>query len=655
MTDRDQSIAPAETFAALLQEQIKRWPDAVAYREKYWGIWQSHTWAETAAGIRAMALGFSDVGLKRGEHVAIIGANRPELYWSFTAIQAMGGIPIPLYQDSIAEEMQYVLEHAEIRIAVCENQEQVDKILSVMERCPKIEIVIYKEPKGMRHYDQPFIYALRELMERGRALDAAKPDLYDSQVALGKNDDVALIAYTSGTTGDPKGVVLSFRALMKAAQESVALEGLNVEDEVLSYLPLAWVGDHFFSVAQAYHSGMTVNCPESSDTVMLDLKELGPTYFFAPPAIWEGFLTQIRIRMEDSGRFKKWLFDYFIGVAGRVGVRIMEEKPVSAGERFLYWLGSLSIYGPLRNNLGLSRVRIAYTAGAPLGEEVFDFYRSLGINLKQLYGQTESCAYVTLQRNGDVKHDTVGPPAPGCEVKIAENGEILFRSPGTFDCYYKNEEATIETKGENEGDWIHTGDAGIIDDSGHLKVIDRAKDVGTMNDGTLFAPQYLENKLKFHPFIKEAVTYGDQRDFVGAFINIDLEATGNWAERQGIAYTSYTDLADRDETYELIKGCVEDVNATLARDSALVGSQIRRFLILHKELDADDGEITRTGKVRRRIIAERFGDLIDGLYSDAERVAVEAKVTFEDGREGVIKANLKVQTSNTFDAMKKAS
>jgi long-chain acyl-CoA synthetase len=630
-----------DTAPKLLLRNAQVRPQKTAFREKDYGIWQSYSWAEMAEQVRAFACGLAARGLKRGDKIAIVGGNRPQLYWAFDAAQAIGAVPVPLYADSVAEEMVYVLEHAEARFAVCENQEQVDKLLSIRDRLPALELMIYHWPRGMRHYTQPFLVALKALQEEGRAFDAAHPGFFAAEVAKAEGSDLALIAYTSGTTGNPKGVMLSHDNLLRSAKLALDMEGLGEDEEILAYLPLAWVGDHFFSVAQHHLAGFTVNCPESADTVMLDLRDIGPTSFVAPPAIFENFLTQIQIRIEDAGWMKRKLFRYFVdGVAKRCGVRILEKKPVGLGDRLLYALGELLIYGPLKNNLGVSRMKVAYTGGAPLGEEVFSFYRSIGLNLKQLYGQTESSAYVCIQRDGDVKSDTVGQPAPGVEVRITEQGEVLYKSPGTFIGYYKNADATAETL-DPEG-WVHTGDAGIIDDSGHLKVIDRAKDVGRLRDGTLFAPAYIENKLKFFPFIKEAVAHGGERDYVACFINIDLGAVGNWAERNGLSYTSYTHLASLDEVYGLIKDCIQQVNRSLAQDSALAGSQVRRFLLLHKELDADDGELTRTRKVRRRIIADRYKPLIDAMYAGADQVAIETKVTFEDGRTGALKAELKI-------------
>jgi long-chain acyl-CoA synthetase len=518
---------------------------------------------------------------------------------------------------------------------------------------PVLEGIVYDDQRGLRNYTQDFLHSYEAVQEKGRAYDLAHEGFFLNEVAQGKGDDISVILYTSGTTGNPKGVVISYDNLLRSGELSVGFEKLTENEEVLSYLPMAWIGDHLFSYAQAYTAGYAVNCPESADTVLTDLRELGPTYYFAPPAVFETMLTNMQIRIEDAGRIKRGLFNYFMGVAQDVGVNILEGKPVSLFGRLKYLLGRLFIYGPLLNTLGFSRIRIAYTAGAPMGPDVFRFYRSLGLNLKQLYGQTESCAYVCIQSDADVRPDTVGPPAPGCEVKIDDaSGEVLYRSPGTFASYYKNDEATAEAK--TADGWVHTGDAGIFTDDGHLKIIDRAKDVGKLNDGTLFAPQYLENKLKFFSFIKEVVAHGNGRDYVAAFINIDLEAVGNWAERNGITYTSYTDLASRDEIYALIQGNIEAVNQDLAMDSELSGSQIRRFLILHKELDADDGELTRTRKVRRRIIADRYGELIEALYSDKNHIDVEAQLTFEDGRTGVIKADLKIRDCETYEPMRQA-
>ena len=640
MVGKPDSAMLGDTIPKLFVERGKFQPHRTAIREKDYGIWQSWTWSEVCAEVRALACGLSEMGLTRGDKVAIIGDNRPRLYWAIAAAQSMGCVPVPVYQDAIAGEVSYVINHAQIRFAVLENQEQVDKVLSVLDDCPTLESLVYTDPRGMRHYEMPCLRGFDEVVEQGRKRDAAQPSFFDHEIGKGKGSDLAIILYTSGTTGRPKGVMLSYDNIVITARNANQVEQVRDDEEVLAYLPMAWVGDHIFSYAQALIAGFTVSCPESADTVMPDLRELGPTFFFAPPRIFENILTSVVVRMEDAGWVKRKMFKYFMEVARRSGTKILEGKPVTLGERALYALGRILVYGPLKNTLGFSRLRRAYTAGEAIGPEIFNFYRSLGINMKQLYGQTEASVYVTIQPDNDVQLDTVGKPAPGCEIKIADNGEVLYRSPGVFLGYFQNEEATAEAK--TADGWVHTGDAGVISEDGHLKIIDRAKDVGRLANGTLFAPKYLENKLKFFSSIREAVAFGDGRDYVSAFINIDIDAVGSWAERQGIAYTSYTDLAGRDEVYGLIAEAVRGVNDDLANDPNLAGSSIQRFLILHKELDADDGELTRTRKVRRGFIAEHYGSLIDALYSGQTSVAVEATVTFEDGREGTFKADLKI-------------
>ncbi len=641
MSDGPRPAMMEDTIPKLLVERGKLQPHRPAMREKDLGIWQSWAWAEVCAEVRALGCGLCEMGLIRGDKVAIIGDNRPRLYWAIAAVQSLGGVPVPVYQDAIADEVSYVINHAEIRFAVLEGQEQVDKVLSIKDDCPTLEALVYTEPRGMRHYKMPFLMSFEDVAEQGHRRDAAQSGFFDGEVAKGKGSDLAIILYTSGTTGRPKGVMLSYDNIVITARNANEAEQVRDDEEVLAYLPMAWVGDHIFSYAQALIAGFTVSCPESADTVMPDLRELGPTFFFAPPRIFEGILTTVIVRMEDAGWLKRHMFKYFMEVARRSGTQILEGKPVPFSDAVLYALGRILVYGPLKNTLGFTRLRRAYTAGEAIGPEVFNFYRSLGINMKQLYGQTEASVYVTIQPDDEVKLDTVGKPAPGCEIKIADNGEVLYRSPGVFIGYYHNDEATAEAK--TPDGWVHTGDAGVIGDDGHLKIIDRAKDVGRLADGTLFAPKYLENKLKFFPSIREAVTFGAGRDYVAALINIDIEAVGNWAERQGLPYTSYTDLAARDEVYSLVGEAVRTVNDDLAKDPNLAGSTVRRFLILHKELDADDGELTRTRKVRRGFIADNYGDLIDALYSDRSSVSVEARVTFEDGREGMIKADLKLR------------
>jgi long-chain acyl-CoA synthetase len=622
-------------------------------REKDLGIWQAWTWAQVADEVRAIACGLAELGFRRGDNLAIIGDNRPRLYWAMCAAQCLGGVPVPLYQDAVAQEMEFVLQDSEIRYAVVEDQEQVDKLLDVRERCPRLEHIFYEDPRGMRHYRQTFLQSLDEVQEMGRIHDRNQPEFLDGEIARGRSDDTAVMLYTSGTTGKPKGVCQTHAAFIAAASGGVAFDRLGPQDEVLSYLPMAWVGDHLFSYAQALVAGFTVNCPESGDTVMNDLREIGPTFYFAPPRVFENLLTQVMIRMEDAGAIKRGMFRYFMDVARRCGAEILDGKPVSVTDGALYAIGRLLVYGPLRNVLGMSRIQVAYTAGAAIGPDLFRFYRSIGVNLKQLYGQTETCAYVCLQPDGQIKLDSVGKPAPGVEVKIADNREVLVRGPMLLKEYFRRPDATAESI-DAEG-YLHTGDAGFFDEDGHLKIIDRAKDVGRLAGGAMFAPNYIENKLKFFPHIKEAVAFGHNRELVCAFINIDMGAVGNWAEKRGIAYSGYTDLAAKAEVHELIKECVEKVNADLAHDALLADSQVHRFLILHKELDPDDDELTRTRKVRRGFVAEKYAVLVDALYAGKTSQYIETLVRFEDGRTGKVAANLDIRDCKTLPPMRKAA
>jgi long-chain acyl-CoA synthetase len=631
-----------QSVPALLARNAARWGAYPAYREKEFGIWQSWTWAETAEEVRAIALGFMTLGIERGDYVAIIGRNRPTLYWSMVAAEMCGAVPVPLYQDAVAEEMAYVLDHCGARFVVCGDQEQVDKVLEIQDRLPAIQQILYLDKRGMRKYDHSAMNALADIAAEGRAAHQRFDAELDRRTAELTYDHTCVMLYTSGTTGKPKGVVLSNRNIIETSKNSAEFDHLRQSEEVLAYLPMAWVGDFIFSIGQAYWTGFTVNCPENAATMMTDLREIGPSYFFAPPRVFEGQLTNVMIRMEDAGKVKKRMFDHYMGIARRVGPDILDGKPVSGMDRFRYWLGNVLVYGPLKNTLGYSRIRVGYTAGEAIGPEIFDFYRSLGINLKQLYGQTEASVFITQQPDGQVRSDTVGVPSPGVEVKIAESGEVFYRSPGTFVEYYKNADSTASTK-DAEG-WVATGDAGFFEeDTGHLRIIDRAKDVGKMADGTLFAPKYVENKLKFFPNILEAVVFGAGRTMCTAFINIDLNAVGNWAERNNIAYASYQELSQHPRVYEMIQSHVEEVNRSVAADPMLSGCQIHRFLILHKELDADDGELTRTRKVRRNIIAEKFADLIDALYGGKDEIYTETEVTYEDGRKGKITATLVIR------------
>jgi long-chain acyl-CoA synthetase len=645
------------TFPRLLLKHATERGAAPAMREKEYGIWQALSWADLAQMVEALACGLHLAGLRRGEHMVVIGANRPRLYATMLAVQSLGAIPVPLYQDAAAAECVFPINNADVRFVFAEDQEQVDKLLEIRSQCPQLSNLYFDDPRGLRKYSEPGLASLDSLIEAGKAHAAKNTGAFKGWVEQVRPDDVAAMFFTSGTTGNPKGVVHTHNSLLNAAKSGADFDKLTSREEVLAYLPPAWIGQNIFSYSQWLGCGYVVNCPESAATVTIDLKEVGPSYYFAPPRVFEGLLTSVMIRMEDAGALKRKVFHYFMGVAQRVGPVKMDGKPVGLMDSALYALGNALVYGPLRNNLGMSRVRVAYTAGEAIGPDLFTFYRSIGVNLKQLYGSTETAVFVCQQPDHEARADTVGVPCTGVEIKVADNGEILVKSPGLLKEYYKNPTATAEVL--TAGGWYHTSDAGFIDAHGHLKIIDRVKDVGRIkggaNDGAMFAPKYVENKLKFFQHIKEVVAYGDGRDKVCVMLNIDFDAVGNWAERRNLSYAGYTDLAQKSEVYQLIKECVEKVNVDLSADSLLAGSQVSRFLVLHKELDADDGELTRTNKVRRGFIADKYKVLVDALYDGKTTQFIETQVKFEDGRTGSVSATLRIDDAKTFVPVKAAA
>ena len=643
-----------DTFPRLVLHHAAERGRNTAMRHKDLGLWQSWSWSELAADMRAYAAGLSLIGVKRGEAVAIIGSNRPKLYWTFLAAQALGAIPVPMYADAIADELGYVLDDSGCVVAVLEDQEQVDKVLSLKGRVPKLRHLLYDEPKGLSDYDHALLTPIGETIEAGRARLADDPKFaaaIEAGIASGKGEDISVMLYTSGTTGRPKGVAIGSARAVAAAASTVAFDKLKDHDVALSYLPLAWVGDHYLNFAQSMVAGFCIACPESAETVQQDLKEIGPSFYFAPPRVFENLLTRITIRMQDAGRLQHWLFEIFMAVARRHGEAILDGKTVPLHGRLLYGLGTLLVYAPLKNALGFSNIRIAYTAGEAIGPELFSFYRSLGLNLKQLYGQTEAFLYVTCQSDGRIEADSVGAPAPDVDIRIAENGEVQFRSPGMFVSYHKLPEKTAEAM--TPDGFVRTGDAGFFNASGQLKIIDRAKDVGRLESGALFAPKYIENKLKFFPNIKEAVAFGDGREFVACMLNIDLSAVGTWAERHNIVYGSYKDLAALPEVYDMLAAHVAAVNKSLSLEPEMADAQIVRFLILPKELDADDGELTRTQKVRRAFIAERYAPLVRALYDGSHDAQIAIEITFEDGRKGELSGHMAIRNAQTFPTSKR--
>lgn len=643
--------ADSDTIPKLLLRNAKRFADRPASRLKDLGIWQTHTWSEVRDEVRNLAVGLHSLGVERGQTVAIVGDNLPRLYWTFTAAQSIGAVPVPVYQDSVADEMAYVLEHAGVSVAVVENQEQVDKVLSISEQVPSLKSIVYSDPRGLVKYDHTHLHSFEDVQKLGAEQVAANAQIDDwwiGEINQSGGADTSVMLYTSGTTGRPKGVILSAENLIRTAANANRFDKLVETDEIIAYLPMAWVGDHIFSYAQSFEAGFCVACPESPSTAVHDRREIGPTFFFAPPRLFEAQLTDIQVRMQDAGWLKRVMFNNCLAVAKRCGEKILEGRFVNPLDRILYFFGNLLVYGPIRNQLGFSRLRIGYTAGEAIGPEIFSFYRSLGINLKQLYGQTEASVYVTMQPDGEIYPDTVGRPAPEVEIEIADNGEVMFRSPGVFQEYYKNAEGTADTK--TADGWVHSGDAGFIDSRGHLVIIDRAKDVGKLNDGSLFAPKYIENKLKFYPEIGEAVVFGHGRDYATAMINIDLNSVSNWAERNNVVYASYQELADNPDVYEMIRRRIMEMNTELAKEERMKGSQIQRFLVLHKELDADDGELTRTLKIRRTFVADRYETLINALYDGSSRGQISTEVTFEDGRKGKIEGDVRIADVNDAPA-----
>lgn len=631
-----------DTMPKQLRYNAQRFGDQIALREKRFGIWQSITWARYLERVRNFALGLKTLGFDRDDRIAIIGDNRPEWVISEVAAQALGGVSVGIYQDSVADEVRYIITQCDVRYIVVEDQEQVDKLISLWQDLPTVERVIYFDPKGLRNYTEEFLIAFPDVESLGQDYHTNHPEVFDEAVNKGQGSEVAIISTTSGTTSKPKMAEITHSNLMAMGDGLTTVDNFEAHHQFVSFLPLAWIGEQMLSIACGMRKGFALNFPEEPETVQTDIREIGPHIMFAPPRIWENMVSRVQVKIEDSGWLKRAMFRWAMRLGYRLADKRFEGRRINALDWLLDRIAYYTVFNNLLDQLGLKRIKWAYTGGAALGPDVFRFFHAMGVNLKQGYGQTETTGICVVHQDGDIKFQTVGLPVPGAEIRVDDSGEILIRGTMAFNGYYKNTEATKETK-TPEG-WVRTGDAGYFDEDGHLIVIDRVKDVMTLYDGTKFSPQFIENKLKFSPHIREAVVLGGDWPFVAAMINIDFDNVGKWAENNKITYTTYTDLAQKREVYALVREEVERTNADLPP-----AARIQRFLLLHKELDADDAELTRTRKVRRRYVAERYAEIISGLYSDQDSIEVESAITYQDGRTATLQIDLAIETMPAAD------
>jgi long-chain acyl-CoA synthetase len=625
-----------DTFPKLLVRNAATFGDRkIAMREKEFGIWQEYSWKEYHEHVKYFSLGMVSLGLNAGDKVAIIGDNRPEWVWGEVASQAAGAVPLGLYQDSTLKEVAYIIDHSDASIVIAEDQEQVDKILDMKEELPKVRYIIYSDPRGMRGYKQPFLLDFKEVENFGRELEQRDPGLFAKNVAATKYEDLAFICYTSGTTGFPKGAMLSYRNFLSMAANLMEVDNKFEKDEFVSFLPLAWIGEQMMCLSSALLTGFTVNFPEKPETVQENIREIGPTIMFSPPRIWENMTSTVQVKVMDASALKRRMYNWALPVGYAYSDAVFRKEAIPPLLRLKQRLAYALVFRALKDRLGLLRIRSASTGGAALGPDVFKFFNAMGVNLKQIYGQTEISGISCIHREGDINFDSVGKPIPETEIRLSDAGEILSRSPSVFIGYYKNPEETEKTLSDG---WLHSGDAGYFTEDGHLIVIDRVKDVMHLNDATRFSPQFIENKLKFSPYIKECVCLGNQRDFIASMICIDYPNVGKWAESRRLSYTTYTDLAAKPEVLELLAKEVEKVNATLPETT-----RVKKFVPLYKELDADDDELTRTRKVRRAFVGERYKHVIEGMYAGENAIPIDATIKYQDGKTSRIKTTLGVR------------
>jgi len=631
----DMEITKDLTVPKLFLQAAKKYGDKkVAMREKEFGLWIPITWKQYYENVKRIALGMVSLGLERGDKVAMIGDNRPEALWAEMAAMCVGGVGVWLFQDSLIDEVQHIIDHSDSKLMFGEGQEEVDKCLMIKGRCPKLRRMIWDDPKGMRVYDDPFLISLKEVMRLGEELEKKEPGLFEDTIQRGTGEEVCLLFYTSGTTSVPKGVLLTHYNMLTMGLNLMRVDPYSETDDFVSYLPFAWIGEQMMSISCGIQAGFTLNFPEEPETAQTDTREIGPHMMFAPPRVYEQMVRNVQVKYLDASWSKRKAYELAMKIGYHVAELKFSKKAIPWHWKILQTAASAGVHRKLKDHLGLSRIRYTYTGGAAMGPDHFRFFHAIGVNLKQIYGQTEIAGISVLHRDGDIKFDTVGKPIPETEVGITAEGEIISKSPSVFQGYYKMPEETEKTLRDG---WLHSGDTGFIDSEGHLVVFDRTKDVMTLSDGTRFAPQYLETRLKFSPYIKDVWAIGDKRPYVTGVVCIDYGVVGKWADDRNIAYTSYQELSQVPEVCELVRKEIVKMN----RDLPSV-ARIRKFMNLYKEFDADDDELTRTRKLRRAFVEERYRDIVSGLYSNADRIQMDTNITYEDGRVARIKADLRV-------------